>query len=591
MPNGSVRLVDGQMEWSGGVDSGRPPTIASEHVPNGLKTNQLAFLINGTCRGGGITTRAGQFPLVTGAPWSGLYQGAWLYEPPFALPYIIMAVGGRIYRVNVDTDNSVVDLSAVFGKTLPPLEPLYHFCQGEEFLVIQAGDLSTNPLFYQNNGTVAESLTQSAGFLGQEIPPATAMDYYMGRLWYAIGRTYIAGDIVGGAAGTAPFDNRDAILHTTENPIAAAGDGFTVPSQAGNIRMLAHTAELDTALGQGRLLIGTPKAIYRCNVPVSRDDWTATTANKQPLQTVAQIRFGPVGDRSNVVQNGDIFYQTLEPAVRSLALATRFFQQWANTPISRNENRVLKFNDRALLRYASGIEFDNRLLQTALPFQTPVGVAHRGILPLDFDLISSLEEKLPPAWEGMLEGLDVLQMLDGDFGGLERAFAICVSRKTGEIQIWEMSTGQRFDFADRRITTVIETPAYTWGNPFQLKELDTLELWVDRLIGDVDFKVYYRPDQYPCYLDYHAWKECSAIDCTQDADDPCTYPTEDFCESFKATMRLPKAPASCIKSSGRPSNKGYQFQFKIVIKGFCRVRGLLAYALELDQAPYEGIIC
>jgi len=185
----------------------------------------------------------------------------------------------------------------------------------------------------------------------------------------------------------------------------------------------------------------------------------------------------------------------------------------------------------------------------------------------------------------------VLQMLDGDFGGLERAFAICVSRKTGEIQIWEMSTGQRFDFADRRITTVIETPAYTWGNPFQLKELDTLELWVDRLIGDVDFKVYYRPDQYPCYLDYHAWKECSAKDCTEDLDDPCFYPTDEFCESFKATMRLPKAPASCIKSSGRPSNKGYQFQFKIVIKGFCRVRGLLAYALELDQAPYEGIVC
>lgn len=587
-----ARLVDGSLDWASGVDSSRPTTLAGQGNPHGLRRNQLAFLTNGTVRGGGINTRTGQTPVVQGAPWngSGLYQGGYMYEPRFDFPYLVLLIGGRVYKVRVDTDYSITDLSTPIGQFMPPDQPLAHFKQGEEFLVIQAGDNVTNPLFYDGN-----IMWRSAGFLGvgntgNELPPAGAMDYYMGRLWYSIGRSYIAGDIVGGPAGTPAYEQRDSILKVTENPIAVAGDGFIVPTNAGNIRILTHTAELDTALGQGRLLIGTPKAIYRLNVPVSRDDWTSAHDPSIPLQTVAQIRYGPVGDRSGVVVNGDFFYQTLEPAIRSLTYSVRYFQQWGNVPISRNENRVLRFNDRSLLRFSSGIEFNNRLLQSALPFQTPVGVAHKGILPLDFDLISSLEEKLPPAWEGMIEGLNVLQLFEGDFGGLQRAFAV-VASKTGDIDIWEITNDQRFDAGDRRITMVIETPAWTWGDPFKMKELDTMELWIDKLLGKVDFEVYYRPDQYPCYLPWFKWSECTAKDCTEDIDDPCTYPTQPFCESFKATMTLPKPVPSCIKVSGRPSTWGYQHQIKLVIKGWCRVRGMLVYALERKSEPYKSNVC
>jgi len=588
MASDGIRLVDGSLDWSQGIDSSRPTTIAGPNNPHGLKRNQLAMLNNGTVRGGGINTRTGQTPRIQGASWSGLYNGGWMYQPSSdANPYLILGVGGKIWKVDLDT-YALTNLSTAFGKSLPATEPLYHFTQGsdyatgKEILVIQAGDLVTNPLFWND-----VALTQSNGFIapgnpGNQIPPATAMDYYMGRIWYARGRFYIAGDITGPGK---------SIIATTENPMALAGDGLSVPSSAGNIRMLAHTAELDTTLGQGRLLIGTTKSIYRCNVPVTRDDWTNPNfANLQPLQTVAQIRYGPVGDRSDVVVNGDLFYQTLEPGIRSLTYSLRYFQQWGNTPISRNENRILRFNDRALLRYSSGIEFNNRLLQTALPFLTPVGVAHRAILPLDFDLISTLEEKLPPAWEGLLQGVNVLQLFEGDFGGLQRAFAV-VASQTNEIEVWELTSDQRFDVGDRRIEMVIETPSFTWGDVFRLKELDTMELWIDKMLGRVSFQVLYRPDQYPCFLPWMQWEECTAKDCTEDADDPCAYPTQPFCESFKATMMLPKPTPSCIKVSGRPSTLAYQFQIKLVIKGWCRVRGILVYALDKGKQPYQGIVC
>src|SRR6185436_8712315 len=138
----------------------------------------------------------------------------------------------------------------------------------------------------------------------------------------------------------------------------------------------------------------------------------------------------------------------------------------------------------------SGIEFDNRLLQTCLPYQTLVGVAHQGVMPLDFDLITSLDEKYPPAWEGMYEVQNVLQLFEGDFGGLQRGFAMTVSKLSGNIDLWEMTTQDRFDQQvnndGNRVSWYVESPAYTWGNPFDLKQLDGLELWFDKMLGTVE---------------------------------------------------------------------------------------------------------
>ncbi len=603
--NGMVRIVDGQLSFAGGIDSGRIPTISSESFPEGLKRNQLAWLTNGTCRGGGVTQRTGWKPLVQGFEWPGIFQGGYMYEPSFANPYLVVSIGGSIYLIHVDSDNSVRNLSAEFGLTNPPDEERAFFVQAEMFLVIQAGDLVTKPLFWDG-----VTLRRSNGLTGNvtypninEIPAAGPMDYYMGRLWYAFGRVYAAGDIVQNiVSGTAPYDFRDSVLKVTESPVSLSGDGFIVPAQSGNIRGLTHTAELDTALGQGRLYIGTRRDVFRCNVPVTRTDWinagasTGRGPDNNPLQTVAQINFGFINDRSVVRVNGDLFYQAMD-GIRSLALATRFFQQWGNVPISRNENRVLRFNDRALLRFASGVEFDNRLLQTVLPFQTPVGVAHQGVIPLDFDLITSLEEKYPPAWEGMLEAVYVLQLFEGDFGGLQRGFSTVVSKETGNIDIWEITTQDRFDQQvennGNRVTWYVETPAYNWGNSFGLKQLDGLEIWIDKLLGTVEFVVDYRVDQNPCWIFYHAWKECSAKDCREDTEPvSCPeYPIQPYCESFRATMTLPKPPVRCETGNGRPTNIGYQFQFRITIKGWCRIRGLLAYALPREQAPFERMVC
>lgn len=604
-------IADGSFDFAGGVDSQAVTTIRSELVPHGLKRDQLSWLNNATVRGGGILQRTGWKKLLDVLS-SGLYQGGFVYEPiaQDVNPYLVVSISGRIYKVLLDAPYTVTDLSARFGLLNPATPEQVFFCEGNGFLVIQAGDFgsgNTLPLFYASAFLAQpETLRRSNGLTGNltapnisELPAAEAMVFYSGRIWYAQGRTYSAGDIEKSqASGTIGYQFMDSVLRVTENPLAFGGDGFTVPSQAGNIRALAYTANIDTRLGQGPLYIFTRKQVYSLDVPITRAAWIAATNNNYPLQTVSQITSGSVGERNIVHINGDLFYQSFDPAVRSLIIATRFYAQWGNLSISNNVNRALQFNDRSILKFASGIEFDNRLLECCLPARTASGVICSGILPLDFDLVSTLQEQAPPAWEGIWEGVDILQLFSGDFGGLPRAFAVVVSRLDQSIDVWEITNSSRFEDAgepdkrDTRIGWQAEFPAFTWQKEFDLKQLHGGEVWIDKVFGTVQMQVYYRPDADPCWRPWMRTEFCSARTCAEDVNNPDCYPIgPNYREGYKFPVVLPEPPVACDSMGVRPSNLGYQFQVKIVMLGWCRIRGIILYAELKDRSLYDGLSC
>jgi hypothetical protein len=554
---------------------------------------------------------------------SKFYQGGGVYEPDFDTPYFLFSISGHIFKVIVPAPGAAfppaIDLSAAFANTTNPNTPAQaraFFTQGEQFMIIQSGDFGqinnpTLPLFWDGN-----KLFRSKGITNTAVPPGTpgvnqipaalSMDYFMGRLWYAQGRQANAGDIVFGPSGTGGpggYGLRDSILNVTENPLVVGGDGFSVPSNAGNVRAVFHNANLNAQLGQGQLLLGTRKACYNLNVPVSRSDWIAANNNNQPLMTVVQINNGPVNDRSIVKVNGDVFFQTLEPAIRPMSAATRDFSQWANTQISSNMQRLLSFNDRSLLQYASGCLFDNRMFQTALPTNTPQGVVHPALAVLDFMPISSFGQNLYPIWEGMYEGLNFLQLFTMDWNGLDRCFAAIVSAVDNNIELWELTNFQRSDFinpafataadpdGERRVTWLFETPAYTFGNEFILKQLETLELWYDKIFGEVVFKVEWRPDSDPCWKLWHSWKRCFARNSCEDVNDPVCYPIQGFREGFRATDTLPRPPQNCETAMGRPAHQGFQFQLRITVTGWCRIRGLRLFASPREQKTFHNPTC
>jgi len=145
-------------------------------------------------------------------------------------------------------------------------------------------------------------------------------------------------------------------------------------------------------------------------------------------------------------------------------------------------------------------------------------------MPLDFDLISTLQTKLPPAWEGIQEGLLVLQMFEGDFGGLQRGFAVVYNPTLGDIEVWEFNKSTKTDNGDSRVTWQIETPAYTWNKEFEMKQLDGGEIWLDSLSGTVDIQVWYRPDADPCWNPWYQKQICAARTTCEDLNNPVCYP-------------------------------------------------------------------
>lgn len=341
-------------------------------------------------------------------------------------------------------------------------------------------------------------------------------------------------------------------------------------------------------------MVGTRKAVYALQVPETRSDWISSTSNNQPKQTLVQLVNGPVNDRSIVRVNGDVFYQSLEPGIRSIFSSVRNFGQWGNTQISANEYRLLQFNDRSLMRWATGIEFDNRLLQGVLPKATPQGTVHQAVIPMDFIPISSFAQQQGPVWEGMYEGLNILQMFSADFGGLQRAFAVTVSALDNSIELWEFTNYLRDDensSGESRVTRVIETPAYTWAQETLLKKLVGLELQVDKIYGTVEFKVEWRPDSDPCWKLWMPWKVCNARNSCEDVHNPVCYPITTYREGFRANMSLPRPPENCESQTGRPANIGYQHQLRITIKGWCRVRGIMLHAEPWEKRLYQNIVC
>lgn len=502
----------------------------------------------------GVTIPGGQSATYPGITVSGLAS------------FVMPAVGGTV----------VVNAGAVTG-TLP----------SSNFRLV----ISASPFTQTGDLQVTAFTGSTINTAATQLPAAGPMCYYMNRVWYAQGRQYSAGDIVRNeSSGTIAYDFRDSVLSVTENPLAIGGDGFSVPTNAGNITALNFSANINALLGQGTLYVFTRTEIYAQTVPVTRTDWIAANTNNMPLQYVAQNSTGSVNDRSIVAVNGDLFFQTLQPSIQSLTTAVRNFQQWGDTPVSINENRILAFNDRSLMSVASGIYFDNRMLQAVIPRQTPHGIVSDAIVPLNFDTLSSLGNKLPPVWEGQITFPGVLQLLEGDFGGLQRALAFVISQLDGSLQLWELTFADRTDNGDNRIEWVAEFPAYTWGKEFQLKELMTMEIWLDDVRGTVEITVDYRPDSDTCWYPWHRFRICAARDSSELINSMNPYPTK--CgPGYVSTATLPHPPVKCASFTGRPAFIGYQFQPRISIHGWCRVRGIFLHAAEREKELYAGKTC
>jgi hypothetical protein len=187
-----------------------------------------------------------------------------------------------------------------------------------------------------------------------------------------------------------------------------------------------------------------------------------------------------------------------------------------------------------------------------------------------------------------------------------------VARLDWRNELWEITREGKFDerlngsgyLVEERILCTLELGAYNFLNGRRMagspSELAGGDLWVDRLTGEVDFTVQFRPDQHPCWTDWAAWSQCGAYkDCGPNAEEVCDPTT--YREQYRPRMSLPAPPDDCNTGRGTIMRWGYEFQVRLQWEGFCRIKALRLHAKEVteeisgecpaDQSPCEELTC
>ena len=559
------RMSDGFSSLEAGVNSGSNPTIIAE--------NQVSFAVNVTMRGGFATNRPGfkqlilRFASQDDMDWFEDHnvQGMGYYDPPNGTPVLIVSVGGRIFKVDPVKmmGANVIDITPDAGNS--QYRPHAWMVQAEQYFIIQDG--SSRAIIY--DGATARRANSFPPLY--EVPVGTAMEYGLGRLIVVLpnGRDYVIGDIAGGPT---------EVIQFTENTFLAEGGALNVPIP-GKITSVRLVAVLDRSTGQGDLLVFTERGAVSARIGEERSTWKDIQ-----FQTVALLNSGSVSQFSTAIVNGDIIYRARD-GIRTLAMSQReFMSRWALSPISREVNRVLQYDTPALLRFCQAVVFDNRLLMATNPAPVGNGVYHRNLVALDFDLLSTMRQQIPPAYDGMWTGVRITAMATGEFQDTERCF-VMHRNDDGENELWEVTRSNLFDNASDRIASFVETRSFGFQSPLTLKRLNSGDMSVDQVVGEVDFDVKYRPDQSPCWIDWHSWSECATDrDCSVAASGCMT--VHNYRPQYRSRMLLPVPPSECEAGDNKPSDRGYEFAARLAWTGRASIRAFRAHAYDQQESPY-----
>jgi hypothetical protein len=423
---------------------------------------------------------------------------------------------------------------------------------------------------------------------GTQLPPGRMGVYGLGRVWMSLvdGKQFVAGDIVGGSSGTVANNFRDAVLQITENLFLSGGGNFAVPGSYGDIRAMCFSETLDSSLGQGALQVFTPMTVFSCNAPVDRAIWQDVT---NPILTESAKGGGGLGQWSTINLNSDILSRAYD-GIRSLILTRREFNTWGNVPVSREVQPQMDRDSETLLGFTSSVAFDNRFLHTTEgKIVEDRGVVWTRLAVINNDPVSSLQGKAPSLYDALYwQGLNVFQLIRGEFSERERCFAFTYNEHTEEIELYEILRSADpiiYDNDETRIVWTFESPMLDFGQRDprlrQRLRLGQCQISVNELRGKVSFQSYFKPDYWPCWVPWASWEECSDNELVT-----LTSP------SFRPRMVLAEPDARwCDPTNNRPLREGYYFHFKLVVTGYCKVTAIKFTADTVPETAMGPCVC
>ena len=515
------RIYDGWLSLEGGVDAGRKALM--------LEPNKCVSAENLTFRGGDPESRPGFRKLtqsftnpnsqvnIAGDSTSlegeylaighdqesasdvynqGIMQSAICYSHHGHEDAIMAMIGGRLFKVVPGRDTATVTEVApitdvnggsVVTRTIQKPyanlrnrkdSPIAYMVQADKWLIVQDGH--SRAIIY--DGVTARRSNTNTTSDKTEIPTGTILSYGMGRVTTVVNKRDIAfGDLFGSHAGPDPADS---LILFTERNFLTEGFDAAIPVQQGEPTGMSFFPQLDTSTGNGQLFVFSERGASSFFLSLPRDQWKTSQ-----FQIFSLLTTGVRGHRSISVANEDLWFRS-DDGVRTYRQARSEQKGWAHIPLSSNVKQFIDNDTSWLLKYASSIYFDNRVIMTCSPMWNQGRPTHAGMVVVDFDILTSFGQTDNPAWDGhwtFPQGITITQVFSGLFNGVTRAFAYGID-PDGNNQLYEISTDDTDDFDGQLIEWELVSRDFDFtklsqqSTPFSESELYNGDLWLGDII-------------------------------------------------------------------------------------------------------------
>ena len=417
---------------------------------------------------------------------NGKMQCAIRYSPHNGQDCIMAMVGGRLFKIIPGVTDAKVNEVLVEDapRNLRNMKrmPIAYMVQADKWMVAQDG--VSAPILY--DGNKARRAMPSADVDHTEVPVGTIMAYGMGRISVVVQERDVAfGDLYG--SHDLP-DPADSLILFTERNFLAEGFDAAIPFEQGKATGAIFFPQLDTSTGNGQLMVFSERGASSFFLSLPREQWKTSE-----FQILALLTTGLRGHRSIAVVNEDLWFRA-DDGVRSFRQARSEQTGWAHIPLSTNVRQYTDNDSDFLLKYASAIYFDNRIIFTTSPMWHQGRPIHYGMLVVDFDILSSFGGKFNPAWEGQWtvfhpdtpEYVLPSQLLTGTFDGVARAFMFGVNLQN-QNQLYELSMDDKDDWNYQPIQWEFESRTLDFMKmtqnpmPFSETELYDGDVWLKEI--------------------------------------------------------------------------------------------------------------
>ena len=586
IPDVVATLVDGQ-------NAGLEPEL--------LPPTQFAYGRNLSIRGGRARSRPSLVPLTLNVPLltgeqtdafgntiPSVIQGATFFSKVGG--QLIVSIAGRVFQIdpvrgtNIELTNPGLANNPYFSNTTGtnlanavnpmtgaapydyanPLRGRHWYAETASSLVIQDGQQT--PWIW--DGANWKHSVIAPGQPQNTVPVGTVMCYSNGRLAVAIGdgTQVMLGDIVQG-------DVYQSELNFTETYGLLGGGTFTFPSR---VRSLSSLPVVDSASGQGSLVVGLRQRCSTLHTEVTaRETWDNIGFQAEMFPDV-----GIPGPNATCGVNQDLFFRAKD-GLRSVMITYGDYDSPGLTPFSTEVNNRLNFDSDMWLGDAVVRYFDDRILMTHSPVAYGPRSIALGLLSLNTDIVVNRGQKNPAAFEGDWDGVQIAEIVVGEFGGTDRCFIVGRDSVTGANGIWEVMTEVAQTYAPTETPTyVLDTRAIGGSGLNAMKRLNRTDVWVSEIKDPITMNVYFRPDKYPYWIQW----DTLTIPVT-----PAT-PWTNQRQISRGPFSTMTPPDTFDAVSQQSLDIGYNFQVRLAWTGRCRVDyvQILTEQLEAPDAANQS---